>query len=128
MPRIRMRFQKCIQDSQEYGSNYEHMVSRVFFAFDVNGQTYEDLYVDIKQTVGTDFESAPLEVGSPTDYRGPMNYKRFRQFVEEYYRRLVGARGSGIRIEGGADVRMYHTVFVKTWTVEFEAEEMSDAW
>ena len=31
MKKARVTFRKCIQDSQEYGSNNEYMVSRVFF-------------------------------------------------------------------------------------------------
>jgi hypothetical protein len=29
MAKVKITFQKCIQDSQEYGSNDEHMVSRI---------------------------------------------------------------------------------------------------
>jgi len=34
MTRVRVTLKKCIQDSQDYGSNDEHMVSRVFLSID----------------------------------------------------------------------------------------------
>ena len=43
---------KLIQDSQDYGSNDDHMVSRVFFDVEVEGKKYSDLYADIKQPIG----------------------------------------------------------------------------
>lgn len=52
MARIRITFNRCIQDSQEYGSDDEHMVSRVFFNIQVNGEGKGEFTSDIKQTVG----------------------------------------------------------------------------
>ena len=34
MAKVKITFHKCIQDSQEYGSNDEHMVSRIFFSIE----------------------------------------------------------------------------------------------
>src|SRR4029077_11625065 len=65
----KVTFRKLIQDSQEYGSNDEHIVSREFFDLEIGGKRHSDLYVDIKQPVGSDFETAPLEVGPPHDHR-----------------------------------------------------------
>jgi len=67
------------------------MVSRVFFDLEIAGKKYSDLYVDIKQTVGGSFETISIEVGIPQGYQGPFNYTAFREFVEAYYRSLVGA-------------------------------------
>ena len=38
MPQISVTFHKLIQDSQEFGSDDEHMVSRAFFKIEVEGQ------------------------------------------------------------------------------------------
>ena len=58
-----MTFQRCVQDSQEFGSDDEHMVSRVFFGLEIGGNAYHDLHVDIKQTVGSEFEGGPPDPG-----------------------------------------------------------------
>ena len=128
MPRARVTFHKLIQDSQDYGSNDEHMVSRVFFTLEVEGTSYEELYVDIKQPVGSDFEKGPLEVSHPQRYSGPFNHQAFQKAVEAYYRGLVGASGSGIRIQGGGNIRMRNNTFVRETQVEFDVSKESPAW
>lgn len=108
MAKLKVNFHECIQDSQEYGSDDEHMVSRIFFSVDVNGDRYKGLYhADLRQAVVGKFEENPIEVRLPYDssdepYSGPMNYGAFRKAAEDYYRKLVGSTGRGIHIEGGA--------------------------
>src|SRR4030042_3449613 len=87
--RAKVTFTKCIQDSQDYGSNDDQMVSRVFFSLQIGQKSYPDLYVDIKQSAGGSFETTPLEVGTPHGYDGPFNYCAFRKAAEDYYRSLV---------------------------------------
>ncbi len=118
---------KCIQDSQEYGSDDEHMVSRVFCTLEADGHRHKS-HVDIKQTVGGDYETAPLEVGRPHGYRGPLDYERLRSEVERYYRSLVGSVGSGIRIQGASNIRMRNNTFVKEYTFTMQAEPTGGAW
>jgi hypothetical protein len=115
-------FTRCVQDSQDYGSDDEHMISRVFFDLDVDGRAYTALYVDIKQAVGSDYETGDIEVGMPTGYSGPFNYFAFRDAVERYYRGLVGSAGSGIRIQGGRDIRMRNSTFVSPGVEVFEID------
>jgi hypothetical protein len=128
MPRARVTFHKLIQDSQDYGSDDEHMVSRVFFTLEVEGTSYKELYVDIKQPVGSDFEEAPLEVSHPHSYSGPFNHQAFQKAVEAYYRGLVGASSSGIRIQGGGNIRMRNNTFIRETKVEFDVSKESPAW
>jgi hypothetical protein len=136
MAKIKIAFHKCVQDSQEYGSNDEYMVSRVFFSIEVtkveNNKTkveeYKDLYANLKQVVGGEFEKNPIEVSPPYEspgkpYSGVMNYEAFRNAAETYFRGLVGTRGSGIHIEGASNIRMYDNVFVKEYSVDFQASE-----
>ncbi len=136
MVTVRVIFHKCIQDSQEYGSDDEHMSSRIFFSVEIskveNGEIkvekYDNLYTDLKQMVGGKFEENPIEVGFPCDssgrtYSGPMNYTVFHNATESYFRSLVGSKGSGIHIEGGSGIRMYNNLFVKEYSVKFEAED-----
>ncbi|MDH5699305.1 MAG: hypothetical protein OEZ41_05015 [Nitrospirota bacterium] len=126
----KITLQKLIQDSQDYGSNDEHMISRVFFDFELDGHKYEGLYADIKQTVGSSFEDAPLEVSKPMNYRGPFNYEAFHQIVEEYYRSLVGQSGAGIHTTTtvGTNIRMRHNTFVQPHVAEFPVTSTDGLW
>jgi hypothetical protein len=90
MPIAKIRFHRCIQDSQDYGSDDEHMVSRVFLTVEAEGRAYTDLTVDIKQAVGESFEQGVLEVSRPRGYDGALDYAEFRRAVEAYFRSLVG--------------------------------------
>jgi hypothetical protein len=121
-------FHRCIQDSQDYGIDDEHMVSRVFFTFTVAGKEHPDLYADIKQTVGSDFENGPIEVSRPHGYKGPFNYEAFRAVVEKYYRSFVGAQGRGIRISGGGNIRMRNNTFIQEMSFEFDVDESEVGW
>ena len=89
MAQAKIKLQRLVQDSQEYGSNDEHMVSRVFFDLEIDDTKYQGLHCDVKQMVGSSFETAPLEVSAPTGYNGPFNHQAFQQIVERYYRGLL---------------------------------------
>jgi len=127
--KAKITFKKIIQDSQDYGSTEEHMVSRVFFDLEIEGKKFPDLYVDVKQTVGSEFETAPIEVGAPHEYSGPFDHEIFRKEVENYYRESFGSKGSAIRIEGGAkNIRMRNNVSVKPRVVGFEIKGTRSGW
>ena len=128
MPIATVRFTHMIQDSQEFGSDDEHMVSRVFFSLRVGDQPTQDTYVNVKQTVGSSFADGPLEVSAPAGYPGPMNHAAMSAAVEKYYRSQVGAAGSGIRIVGAANARMEDNIFVAASTTTFEVAELAPAW
>lgn len=123
----RVTFFKCIQDSQNYGSDDEHMVSRVFFVLEIGDKKF-DLYADIKQAVGSDYETSPIEVGHPENYQGPFNYTAFREAAETYYRGLIGSSGRGIRIQGGRNIRMRNNTFTQSMVAQFELKEGSAGW
>lgn len=128
MATVIITLRKLIQDSQDYGSNEEHMVSRVFFDLMLNGKKHEGLYADVKQPVGSSFESSPLEVSSPVNYKGPFNHEAFACIVEQYYRGLVGASGSGICIAGRSNIRMRNNIFVSPVTAQFEVIVSGGSW
>jgi hypothetical protein len=88
------------------------------------------LHWRLKRTVGSSYETGPIEVGWPVGYpRGPFTYNEFAKAAQQYFRSQVGAQGSGIRIEGGAaNIRMRNNRFVATKVVEFEAREGEDGW
>ena len=121
MSKAKVIFCKCIQDSQDYGSDDEWMVSRVFFNLEIGEEKFEELYADVKQTVGSDYDTAPLEVSQPFGYEGVFNHQAFRDCAEKYYRSCVGSEGTGIRIGKGArGIRMRNNTIVKEMICEFE--------
>jgi hypothetical protein len=127
MTKIKAVFHSCTQDSQELGSN-QHMVSRLFLSIIVEGKSTDNLHVDIKQTVGADYASGPLEVGNVTGYRGPFNHAEFQRAAEAYYRKMVGASGGMIRVVGGSGVRMRNNIFMVEMSFEFEGSETAGGW
>jgi len=129
MTKAHVTFRRLVQDSQDYGSNDEHMVSRAFFDLNIDSKDYQNLSVDIKQQVGSNFETSPLEISKPIGYDGPFNHQAFRDAVENYYRSLVGSTGSGIHIAGGAsNIRMRNNTFVQEMRVEFNINKDGPAW
>ena len=127
MATAKIIFYKCIQDSQDYGSDDEHMVSRVFFTFEIGGKKY-DLYADLKQTVGASYEQGAIEVMSPAGYEGPFNYQAFRDAAEKYYRGLVGSSATVIKIQGGSNIRMRNNTFHRKMAVECEVGGSTTGW
>ncbi|MDB6105902.1 MAG: hypothetical protein JWO52_5901 [Gammaproteobacteria bacterium] len=123
-----MTLNEIVQDSQDYGSNDEHMVSRVFFDLTIGGRNHSGLYVDVKQTVGTSYETAPLEVSHPTGYGGPMNHEALRGAVESCYRSQLGSAGRGIRLGPGCNVRMHNNRFRFRQQAQFEVNQDGAAW
>ncbi len=93
--KAKVTFRTCIHDSLEYGSDDEHVVSRVFFTLEIRDKRYGGLYVDIKHAAGIELESEQLEVGKLVGYEGPFNDKAFQNAVKKYYRNLVVSKGSG---------------------------------
>lgn len=119
---------RLIQDSQNYGSNDEHMVSRVFFDLTIDGKKYEGLFADVKQSVGSSFESSAVEVSSPSNYKGPFNHDAFSNIVVKYYRSLVGASGSGIHIQGGSNIRVRNNTVDHSFTDKFQVTVTGGSW
>jgi hypothetical protein len=125
MAKATVTFEKCIQDSQEY-SDSEHMVSRIIFTLDIDGQRI-GLYVDLKQEVGSSFVDGPIEIDIPTEagsmkaekYRCLLNYEAFSRALESYYRGLVGSLGamSGM---GGGKPRTRNIIFNERKVASFD--------
>lgn len=126
---VRINFVKCHQDSQEFGSDDEFMVSRLYFTVAVDGGEAHEAHCDIKQVVGSNYETGSLEVGRIVGVKEPVNYEGFRVAAEQYYRKLVGADAMGIRIEGGsANIRMQNNVFVVSMMVEIDGGSDKGGW
>ena len=126
--RFKLEFKKCIQNSQDYGSTDEHMVSRVFFDLYKQDKFHQTFCVDIKQTVGGNYETDSIEIISISPPLTQTNYLEFQKCVEKYYRSLVGSSGQMINIKGATNVRMRNNTIYKTMICEFDVEESSDGW
>jgi hypothetical protein len=113
MPQFNVVFHELVQDSQEYGSDNEYMVSRVCFTLGKDGERIGDFSADLKQVVGSNAESGDIEVSSPHGYDGEFNHQGFSAAAIQYFRSLVGAAGRGIRIQGGSGMRMFRNKFTQ---------------
>jgi len=84
---LTVTFHACHLDSEEFGSDQDHMVSRLEFSFVFDGEGYSGCYVNLKQPVGSDYSTARLEVSRPQGaaYRGPWNQGDFAAVAEVYY-------------------------------------------
>ena len=123
MKQVLVQMEKCIQDMQEIGSNNEFMVSRVFLNLEYPNDKKESITVDIKQTVGSDYENSALEVYFPKDKKLKINIDQLRDVIEKYYRTLVGSQARGIRIQGGT-ARMFNSTFI--FPAKFEVDYIEE--
>jgi hypothetical protein len=119
MPAFKVTFHRCMQDSQEFGSDNEYMVSRVFFTLEVDGERKGDFSANLKQVVGSDAQTGEIEVSQPNGYDGPFDHQGFSNSAREYFRGLVGPQGQGIHIAAGRNVRMYNNEFRKDTEFRF---------
>ncbi len=130
MPKLTLRFSRMILDSQDFGSDDEHMVSRVFFSVaGPDGKPVGDFHADVKLVVGGSYETDPLEVGPPIGYQGPWDQERFREAVTAYVRRCVGSSGTGIRLGPGAKgIRMRNNTFAFPFEAAIDAKKVTGTW
>lgn len=127
---IELTFEGCVQDAQDYGSDAERMVSRLFFwiqgADGPHGDFLRDLalvagnhfrrlqitppddytgpvyYAEVRQRVGEDFDSGRIEVGPPVGYTGPFDQAAFAKAAIEYFRTVMTESGEMLRSEDGS--------------------------
>lgn len=104
-----IHLRELLQDAQEFGSDDEFMVSRVFFDLEVDTRMFRGLYADLKQVVGSQFEDEAIQVTGPVGYTGPhpVNQKSFQDAVRRYFLRFIGPNGtSGILLVNSKNIRM----------------------
>lgn len=131
-----IRFTHCITDSQEYGSDSEHMNSKLFFEAARVGDSNRIWIVQsgciVRQDRGESFtfETMPFNVENPPEISGQINYGEFRDAVERYFRLLVGPEGVAVRI--GANVTNLRIseqqVFHEHWAIVRSSSEVSSPW
>src|SRR5438128_11150033 len=128
MSEVRFTFNECIQYSREYGSDDEYMVSRVSVDIAVDRADQGSFIADLKQAVGTDFDTGPIEVGRPVEvgthkpYRGPFDQARFAEAATKYFRELLGSDGWALKLRPGAtNIRMQGNSLVRKKIIVFYA-------
>lgn len=125
VPLVSINVDRCIQDSQEFGSTDKHMVSRVFYSIDVDGVPKGFFYSNLKQVVGSAYRSDNVEVSPPHGYNGPYNHNTFSNEVAGYFCRSVG---SILLLGPGTLVRMRNNTIVVPYRFQFEAEGPAASW
>jgi hypothetical protein len=120
VPKALLIFNTIIQDSQEFGSSNQHMVSRVFFDLRIGADLHTGLAADVKQRVGDDHEHAPLDVSMPQSLAGSISYEDFRDFVERYYRDSFTPPTSSYGFGPGTRIRIMHNVVNRRSVEEIE--------
>ena len=83
---MKLRIQSILQERQAQGGPDEYAIALVAFFVEHNAQCFAGC-CRVKQTVGSQYTVAPLEVGPPLGYEGPtFKYDRFREIIERVYR------------------------------------------
>ena len=118
MASMKVNFASCIYDSEEYGSDDQHIVSRVFFGIWCEGLLYSGLYADVKHPVEGDIETDPFKITGPQGYGGPISPEAFKRAVGQYYRSLVGGGGLGTHTVNGK-LRMRDYTYLLPRSFEF---------
>ncbi|SFC75683.1 hypothetical protein [Spirosoma endophyticum] len=126
-----IRFSKCIQDSQELGSNADRMVSRVFFSLQIGSLVHDDLWANIHQAAGDEHENDRVKIDRPDGYQGLMNFEAYYDAAERYYRKCVelGFEMAGF-VPGtlGLRVRQYNNTHEQEYQVGFDVDENRRKW
>jgi hypothetical protein len=127
---IELTFEGCVQDAQDYGSDAERMVSRLFFWIRTGdgprgdfrtdlarvagnhfgrstiappgGYTGPVYYAEVRQRVGEDFETGRVEIGPPVGYAGPFDQAAFARHASEYFHAVMTESGAMLRSEDGS--------------------------
>lgn len=127
MPVATIAFRRCAVNSPAYGSDEEHVGSRVFFDLQLEDAAYANLFVDVRQLVREGTENEPLFVARPDGYKGPFNFQVFQRLVEFYYRQAVGAKW-GMFGNSGIRMRLEDWVIEHEMLVQFEVFDEEAEW
>ena len=100
MPRYTVFFKRFSPHSVEFKTGNDHVIGKLRFLQYIDGGFKGEFDSDLKQSVGGKFED--MEVCSPTDYDGPLDYLGFSQAAKEYVLGLVGPQGRLLRFADGA--------------------------
>jgi hypothetical protein len=133
MSALELTFEGCVQDSEEFGSGRDRIVSRVYFWIrragtppgdfrrdlagvagpsfarrslpPPEGYTGPMLSADIVQPVGEDFHTGPIQVSTPQGDTGPFDQAAFARAAADYFRSVMSDSGVMQRAEDGRPLR-----------------------
>lgn len=130
MAQITGEFYEFFQDAQEFGSDDQNMVSRVYFRMSVGGRPPADFFAPVKLAVGGDYLAPDqLEIGRPSGYRGSFNHAAFADEVARYVRTCVGPGARGVSFGPGASVRMMNNRYSIRMPFAFDVpDETGGTW
>ncbi len=127
MPVATIAFRRCVVNSSGYGSDEDHVGSRVFFDLQVEDEAYANVCVDVRQLVREGTENEPLLISHPDGYDGPLNFQVFQCLVEFYYRQAVGTKW-GMLGNTGIRMRLEDWVIEHEMLVQFELYDDEAGW
>lgn len=127
MPVATVAFRRCVVNSPEYGSDEDHVGSRIFFDLRLGEAAFANLWVDIRQVVREGVEHEPLLVSKPEGYEGPFNVQVFQRLVEFYYRQAVGTKW-GMFGHPAVNMRLENWVIEYEMLVQFEVNDEESPW
>jgi len=123
MASFKLTFRSCIRDSEEFGSNDDQMVSRVFFTLAVDGTVVGDFSADLKQFVPEGGESGQIEVVTPIGFDGSFDTEQFVDAVRDYFDDLVGHHRRKVHIAGVGYVRARNKRYDVERVFEFDSQK-----
>jgi hypothetical protein len=91
----------------------ERVASRVFFNLDIDGDNYEDVYVEVRELPKSGVHERFLQISELHGYEGQLNYEVLRGSIEFYFRQVTGGKESGIDTRG-------KFLALTDWTIEQE--------
>lgn len=124
MKKILLNFKKIQQTSHNIRSDDDHMTATIILDITFDGTTYSDCTANIKQIIGSNYESEPLEISKVEGYKGPINRQNFAFIVQDLYFNLVGSQGGAIRVgKDASNVEMKNISFMINRTYEMSVKD-----
>ena len=88
-------FRKCIiNNSKVDEADHDDEAWRVVFDLDIEGESYKNVYVEVRQPNVPDGHETPLEISTLHGYCGQLNYEVLRGSIEFYFCQATGGKGS----------------------------------
>ncbi len=127
MPAAIIAFRRCVVNSTAFGSDDEHVGSRIFFDLLVEDAGHVNLHVDVRQLAREGTGNEPLLVSRLEGYEGPFNFQVFQSLVEFYYRQAVGSKWAMFGNKG-LRMRLEDWVIEHEMLVQFEVYDEEAGW
>ncbi|MBV8378549.1 MAG: hypothetical protein JO279_16245 [Verrucomicrobia bacterium] len=84
-----------------FASDESQIDSVIEFDLSIGDEFFSDLTAEVRQPIGTDIQSAALQVENVVGADGPWNNEELREVCAQYYRDVIGSCGMGCIIKQG---------------------------